>query len=149
MIFDKRENARLYMGISKELDIALGFVEGLAPERLAVNTRTELCGADVFYSVSEPMLTARAMNFEFHRRYVDIHVPITGEETIALCSAASRPADTEFDAEKDIGFFPGTPVHTVTIPEGWFLVCFADDAHVPCIAAEEHAIVKVIVKVKA
>ncbi|MEG0996376.1 MAG: YhcH/YjgK/YiaL family protein, partial [Clostridia bacterium] len=133
MIFDKRENAYLYEGISTELDIALRFVQTLVPERLAVNTRTELRGTDVFYSVSEPMLSARAMNFEFHRSYVDIHVPITGEETIALCSAASRPQDTFFDGEKDIGFFQCTPTNAVVVPEGWFLVCFPDDAHVPCI----------------
>ncbi len=151
MILDKRENATVYLGISKELDSALRFVGSLAPEQLAVNTRVELSGDDVFYSVGEPVLMQRPMRFEFHRRYIDIHVPITGTERISLCPAGSRSADTPFDAAKDIGFFEGTAVNTVDVPSGWFCLCFPDDAHVPCMnaGAEERAIVKVVVKVKA
>ena len=41
-------------------------------------------------------------------------------------------------------------VNTVQVPAGWFCLCFPDDAHVPCISgAEEHAIVKLMLKVKA
>ena len=116
----------------------------------AVGSRVELQGTDVFYTVSEPTLSARPMTFEFHRRYTDIHVPVTGEERIALCPASSRPADTPFDSEKDIGFFPGRSINTVRIPAGWFCVCFPEDAHVPCLSdAEEHAIVKLVLKVRA
>ena len=78
------------------------------------------------------------------------YVPVTGEERIALCPASSRPADTPFDSEKDIGFFPGRATNTVRIPAGWFCVCFPEDAHVPCLSdAEEHAIVKLVLKVRA
>ena len=115
-----------------------------------MGSRVELQGTDVFYTVSEPTLSARPMTFEFHRRYADIHVPVTGEERIALCPASSRPADTPFDSEKDIGFFPGRAINTVRIPAGWFCVCFPEDAHVPCLSdAEEHAIVKLVLKVRA
>ena len=97
MILDQWENALRYLGISPELDIALHFLSSLTPGQLAVGSRVELQGADVFYTVSEPTLSARPMTFEFHRRYTDIHVPVTGEERIALCPASSRPADTPFD----------------------------------------------------
>ena len=111
----------------------------------------ELDGSDVFYSVGEPMLTHREMNFEHHKRYIDIHVPVTGTERIALCPAASRPQDAAFDEEKDIGFFPGRKVNAVDVPAGWFCMCFPDDAHVPGMisAGESHAIVKVVVNVRA
>ena len=149
MILDQWENALHYLGISPELDTALRFLSALTPGRLAINTRVELRGPDVVYTVSEPMLSARPMNFEFHRRYADIHVPVTGAERIALCPASSRPADTAFDEEKDIGFFPGRAVNTVKVPIGWFCVCFPEDAHVPCMSgSEEHAIVKLVLKVR-
>ena len=92
MILDQWENALRYLGISPELDLALRFLSGLNPGQLAVNTRVGLQGSDVFYPVSEPLLSARAMTFEFHRRYTDIHVPVTGTERIALCPASARPA---------------------------------------------------------
>ena len=150
MILDQWENALRYLGISPELDIALRFLSSLTPGQLAVGSRVDLQGTDVFYTVSEPTLSARPMTFEFHRRYTDIHVPVTGEERIALCPASSRPADTSFDSEKDIGFFPGRATNTVRIPAGWFCACFPEDAHVPCLSdAEEHAIVKLVLKVRA
>ena len=150
MILDRWENALRYLGLSPEMDVALRFLSGLTPGQLAVNTRVELQGSDVFYFVSEPVLAARPMNFEYHRRYADIHVPITGTERIALCSASARPADTAFDVEKDIGFFPGRAVNTVRVPIGWFCICFPDDAHVPYLSGpEEHAIVKLVLKVRA
>lgn len=150
MILDQWENALHYLGISPELDTALRFLSTLSPGQLAVNTRVELQGKKVFYTVSESLLAARPMNFEFHRRYIDIHVPVTGTERIALCPASSRPADTPFDAEKDIGFFPGRAVNTVKVPSGWFCLCFPEDAHVPCLSgAEERAIVKLVLKVRA
>ena len=126
MILDRWENALRYLGLSPEMDVALRFLSGLTPGQLAVNTRVELQGSDVF------------------------HVPITGTERIALCSASARPADTAFDVEKDIGFFPGRAVNTVRVPIGWFCICFPDDAHVPCLSGpEEHAIVKLVLKVRA
>ena len=94
MILDQWENALRYLGISPELDTALRFLSALTPGQLAVGSRVELQGTDVFYTVSEPTLSACPMTFEFHRRYTDIHVPVTGEERIALCPASSRPADT-------------------------------------------------------
>lgn len=149
MILDKRSNAKNYLGINPEMDVALSFVAAMNPSQLAVNTRVELQGSDVFYSVGEPMLSQREMNFEFHQRYIDIHVPVTGTEEIALCPASTRPADTTFDVEKDAGFFPGKPVNVVKVPAGWFCVCFPDDAHVPCMSSDEHAIVKVVMKIRA
>ena len=150
MILDQWKNALRYLGISPELDVALRFLSALTPEQLAVNTRVELQGSDVFYTVSEPMLTARPMNFEFHKHYTDIHVPITGAERIALCPAASCPVDTPFNDEKDIGVFLGRAVNTVKVPAGWFCICFPEDAHVPCLSeTEEHAIVKLVLKVRA
>lgn len=120
MILDQWENALRYLGISPELDIALRFLSSLTPGQLAVGSRVELQGTDVFYTVSEPTLSARPMTFEFHRRYADIHVPVTGEERIALCPASSRPADTPFDSEKDIGFFPAAPSTRSGFPPGGF-----------------------------
>ena len=89
------------------------------------------------------------MRFEYHQEYIDIHLPVTGKEQIALCSAADKPADSTYDPERDFGEFDGKAVNTVTVPEGWFCVCFPDDAHVPGIGEEGHAIVKVVIKIKA
>ncbi len=150
MILDRRENALQYLGMSRELDAALRFVAQLQPERLEVGARASLLGEDVYYSVGEPTLTHRDMTFEYHLRFADVHVPITGTERIALCPASTRPEDTAYDAQKDVGFFAGNAVNIVDVPAGWFCLCLPDDAHVPCMCkSEERAILKVVVKAKA
>lgn len=149
MILDKRENALRYLGLSKEMDTALHYVHDMEVSRLEAGVKTELDGSRVFATASEVTLAHRPMNFEYHKRYIDIHIPVTGTELIALCSASERPDDATFDAKKDIGFFDGHAVNRVTIPAGWFCVCFPDDAHVPGMGEDGHAIVKVVVKVAA
>lgn len=149
MILDRCENALSYLGHSPALDLALCFVREQSPEKLAVGEKKELDGRRAFYSVSEIQLMDKPMRFEYHQKYIDIHLPLTGKEEIALCSAASRPEDTPFDAEKDIGFFDGTPVNTIVVPSGWFCLCMPDDAHVPCRGEEGRSILKAIVKILA
>lgn len=150
MILDQWENALRYLGISPELDTALRFLSSLTPGQLAVGSRVELQGTDVFYTVSEPTLSARPMTFEFHRRYTDIHVPVTGEERIALCPRRPVPPTPPLTAKRTSVSSPGRAINTVRIPAGWFCICFPEDAHVPCLSdAEEHAIVKLVLKVRA
>lgn len=149
MILDRRENALRYLGLSKEMDTALHYVHDMRVGKLEAGVRTELDGERVFNVVSEVTLAQRPMNFEYHRRYIDIHLPVTGTELIALCPTSGKPDDATFDAEKDVGFFDGRAVNKVAVPAGWFCVCFPDDAHVPGIGEDGHAIVKVIVKVAA
>ncbi|MDD3334460.1 MAG: YhcH/YjgK/YiaL family protein [Eubacteriales bacterium] len=149
MILDRWDKALCYLGISPELDMALRMLHDLTPQQLEVGKKIQLDSDKVFYSTNEITLSPRAPRFEFHQKYIDIHVPITGTETIALCAADSQPKDTPFDTEKDMGLFEGQPLYTVTVPAGWFCLCMPGDAHVPCMGEEGHAIVKMIVKVRA
>lgn len=149
MIIDRRENAPAYFGLSPEMDVALAFVRDMDPSRLETGSRHELDGENAFYMVSEVALKPKEMNFEYHKKYIDIHMPVTGRERIAICSASVRAGDAEFSAEKDCGFFDAEAVNVVTVPEGWFCVCFPDDAHVPGMGEDGKSIVKIVVKIRA
>ena len=146
MILDRWENANRYLGLSPAMDCALRFLSQKACADLPLTDREELDGERAFYFVSEPETAPKEMNFEFHKRYADIHAPLTGVETIALCPAATRPQDTPF--EGDIGFFRGEAVNVVRVPAGWFCICFPDDAHVPCMG-DGQRIRKLVIKVQA
>ena len=148
MILDKWENALCYLGISPEMDAALRHVAALSPGSLNPGDHVELMGERAYANVSQVTLWPKPLNFEFHRQYADIHVPLTGTERIALCPAANCPAGIPFDAEKDCALFPGEAVNVAEVPTGWFLVCFPQDAHVPCMGAREQTIVKAVYKVR-
>lgn len=118
MILDQWENALRYLGISPELDLALRFLSGLNPGQLAVNTRVELQGSDVFYTVSEPLLSARAMTFEFHRRYTDIHVPVTARSASRCAPPPRVPPIRPLTTRRISASSPGMPSIRSRCPSG-------------------------------
>lgn len=151
MILDSLHNISRYRGISAAMDAALNYLATLHDAHEPIKDRVEIMGDDAFAMLNHLTCTRRPMRFEFHRKYADIHVPLSGVEQIALCStSASMPDEAAYDAQKDVGFFDAAPVNIVSVPAGWFCICFPDDAHVPGYAAErELSIDKLIVKVRA
>ena len=86
---------------------------------------------------------------EFHRRYFDIQIPLTGEETYALAELEDSAAE-EFDAKADVGFVDLKTV-PVTLAPGEFAIFFPEKcAHAPaCSLTGPRTIRKIVVKVKA
>ncbi len=126
MIYARNTDAVCYRGILPGLDRALEhltpeFLEGLAPGRLNLDgdalyvTRFE-------YETKPPEETF----FEAHRRYLDIHVLIRGEERIDI---AHPDTLTEFDRGEDFRGYRGEAEQSVLLRPGSFLVVFPGDAH--------------------
>ena len=84
---------------------------------------------------------------EAHRRYLDIHVPLSGPETIgwSVTSGLSL-VEQPYDKERDVAFFSDKPQCYVTVTPGQYIILFPEDAHAPMVG--EGAIRKVIVKVR-
>ena len=145
MILDQLQNAKRYLGISRELDMALCALEKMdyAAQKLG---RIQLTQRS-YYNVSENRLAAQREEFEFHHRYADIHVPLSGEEQLAITPIALMPEDTAFDAEKDFGLFAGPEINVVRVPVGHFCICFPEDAHKPLLGEEGKIIRKIVFKV--
>lgn len=110
--------------------------------------RIELDGRNLFINCDNPTLkTAGEQVLEAHRKYIDIHIPLDGDETIGWkniddCSNESRPYDTEADCQ----FFAEPASAYVTLHPGEFLVAWPEDAHAPIIGSG--SLRKLIVKVR-
>lgn len=145
MILDRCDNAKTYLGISKELDKALSIIQNISSVTLNEG-RNDISEVSYFnYSVSQ--LRDTKDWFEFHKKYTDIHVPLDKDEKIAICKTDSKPLDTEFNEDTDCGFFAGHPITTVTIPKGWFLICFPHDAHEPLLGDKNESVKKIVFKI--
>jgi len=147
MIIDRIENVRAYMGISAEMDAALTALKEIKcpdtlPARIEITEKS-------FINCSEGSLRGRTHSFEFHKKYIDIHVPVDTDEKIAICDTSSAPEGTPFDAERDCGFFTADEKFIVTVPMGWFCVCFPQDGHEPLLGEEGKKIKKLVYKVLA
>lgn len=84
---------------------------------------------------------------ENHRVMTDIQIPLSGNETYGYLPSNMLP-DSEYDADRDIAFFPDNKsLSTVTCTPDMFVIFFPQDGHAPCITGEAE-IKKAIFKVK-
>ncbi|MBP5284886.1 MAG: YhcH/YjgK/YiaL family protein [Kiritimatiellae bacterium] len=127
---------------------ALGFLRERDFASLAPG-RYEIDGEMVFAIVSDNDLKdAGAMQRpEFHRRYADIHAPISGEELFGLPELPESVAKGPFDEEKDIAFFDAE-CPLAAVKPGEALIVPPLVAHAPCLSRERgRRLRKAIVKV--
>ena len=129
MIYAKNADALAYRGIHPNLDLAL---EHITPEFLASlrdNQRVELKG-DLVYCTrfTYETIPQEESFFEAHRRYLDIHIMVEGEERVDM----NRPEDLKLtDAQEGNDFYAyqGESWHSTVLRPGEFLVVFPEDAH--------------------
>ena len=129
MIYAKNADALAYRGIHPNLDLALGHI---TPEFLASlrdNQRVELKG-DLVYCTrfTYETIPQEESFFEAHRRYLDIHIMVEGEERVDM----NRPEDlnlTDAQEGNDFYAYQGESWHSTVLKPGEFLVVFPGDAH--------------------
>ena len=87
--------------------------------------------------------------WEAHRKYLDIHYILEGQEHIAIDHIKRQIIIEDYDADKDAVFLEGK-VHTlVTMSPGDVMICYPEDSHKVGISTEERQIVKkIVLKVK-
>lgn len=92
-------------------------------------------------SIDEQML-------EVHRRYIDIHIPLSGEETVGWRDISTLTVDSTapFDKERDFAFYAQPAAVYFTVKPGDFYIMYPEDAHAPIIGSGKlrKAVVKVL-----
>ena len=111
MIYDEIKNVSRYRGISENLDIAIDFMEKTDLKSLPLG-RTEICGDRVFANVMEAQARdEEKLNFEIHRKYMDIQIDLEGTEAI-LVGLGEVQEKEPFSPEKDFGSCTAVRFHT-------------------------------------
>ncbi len=147
MIYDKLTNLDLYRGLYPNLDLCIDYIQKGDYKNLEVG-KHEIIGKEVFVSVIElegkdPVTTP----FEIHKKYLDIHVDITGTELIETGDMA-HGTEESFDEGRDFGIVAcDNKVSCHMSPED-FYICMLDEPHKPaCADGEPVHIKKCIFKV--
>lgn len=111
--------------------------------------RIELEGDDLFINVADSALRTREeQRLEVHRRYLDVHFPLSGPETIgwrALSTLDVQP-DAPFDEAADFALYTAPAEAYATLQPGSFCIVWPEDAHAPIIG--QGTLRKLIAKVK-
>lgn len=85
------------------------------------------------------MLPQGKQMLEAHKRNIDIHVPISNEETIGWASIKHlRNITKQYSEENDIMFYGDEPQSYITVRPGQCVIFFPEDAHAPNIGVGRH-----------
>ena len=150
MIVDRIENAHLYASLNDRFTKAF---EILADRTLSSKQdgRYAVEGNDLYYIVQH--YTTRPMEkdkLEAHRKYIDIQVVLSGEESLAYAPIEGLAVAQPYSEDKDIAFYHAPDkISTVTLRPGVFCILFPQDGHIPCCQLNGLSNVhKVVVKVR-
>lgn len=141
MIYDKLENITLYKGMNPNLDVAIDYITSHDLTTMEVG-KYEILGTDVNLSVMEKESKDIATTpFELHKKYLDIHIDITGCEIIETGDMADA-TDEEYNEVKDFGTVKCSTKVTNYLAPGDFYICMLDEPHKPLCAVDEKILVK-------
>ena len=126
MILGKLSEAKAYRGIHPRLDQVIdrlndGFLSTVGPETMALE-------GDALYVTrfTYETLPLSETFFEAHKRYLDVHLMVAGQERVELAS----PGGLElFEHRDDFYAYRGAAEQSLILQPGSFLVVFPEDAH--------------------
>lgn len=146
MILDSLENFGMYVSINPNFAKALEFIQNSNLQELS-SGRNDICGDLVYANVVEAKPKTRTeAPVEIHRRYIDIHVPVSGDEQMGYTPIDELPY-AEFVEADDAALYPATlPARDYfNVRRGEFAIFFPQDGHAPAIT--DVPLKKIIIKV--
>ena len=110
----------------------------------------ELDGEKLYITIAEfDGKHAEAAKLEAHKKYIDIQIVLSGQETMGWSSIDNCKNEVDpYNSEKDILFFTEKPSTYVIVNPEEFVIYFPEDGHAPGISNGriKKAIVKVLVE---
>ena len=150
MIFGQIDELKFYKGISKGLDMAIEAIEN-GSYKTGVVGKNEIDGDNVFFNVQEcKTKVLEECFFEGHKKYIDIHIVIDGEEGIGYSLKSDLKEKTEYNEEIDFQVLEGTEEYRLNMNKDNFLIVFPDEPHMPLISKdnEPKELKKAVFKIK-
>lgn len=140
MIYDHIRNISLYKGISPALDTALEFLVSVNNEKSnGVETLTNGVKA-IISEYATKMVNENG--YEAHKQFIDIQYPLNGLEKVGYCPIEYLKATTEYNQEKDYMLFEAKDGLSFTIGNGYFLILFPEDGHMPQLCDRKPSTIK-------
>jgi biofilm protein TabA len=148
MILDSLKNASAYFSLNPLFKQAFDYINENNLSTIKPG-KVVLDGDRLYISFQElEGKTPEAAKMEAHKKYIDIQVVISGDETMGWTAIENCKNEIEpYSPEKDIVFYKDKPAANITVKPGTFAIFFPEDGHAPCIGNGhiKKAIVKVLV----
>jgi biofilm protein TabA len=99
------------------------------------------------YAINTPTLKNKTDGFwESHKKYIDIHYILEGEEIIGYNPIHNLVINKEYNVEKDFITYFGDIQSPLLLGKGMFAVFYTNDAHMPNIKHQSDTCKKVVFK---
>jgi len=147
---NKREFAISYFKNKERWNKAFKFMVNNDLSKLEPK-RYDIDGDNLYASVSEYLSkNEETINFEAHKKYIDIQYVISGKEIMNIAPLSSvKEIITPYDSTRDIEFITVDKVVNFKATPSNFFIFFPSDIHRPGLKDGENSQVrKVVVKVK-
>ena len=146
MVLDTIEHFEKYVSLNPNFGKVLEFIQNSNLKELPLG-RNEISDDSVFANVVEAKPKGREdAQIEIHRKYIDVHIPLSGDEIIGYTPLEELPY-AEFVEADDAALYPTVLAARdyFNVKKGEFAIFFPQDGHAPAIT--ETALKKIIVKV--
>jgi YhcH/YjgK/YiaL family protein len=146
MVLDLLENIELYEALNPHFPKVVDFLQNTDLSALPLG-RNEICGDVVYANVMEVKPKSKDEAFiEIHRRYIDIQIPLSADETMGYTPISELP-EADYDCAGDAAVYPvGMPARDYfNVHKGEFTIFFPQDGHAPAITTV--SLKKVVIKV--
>ena len=132
MITDTLAHLARYRGLHKNLDTAIDWLETHDVAALPLG-RTVIEGDAVFVNVMEAELRdAEGAAFEYHRRYADLQIDLTGAERWDWAAEGTYLVpNAPYDPDSDAGLGTAPEQASGTLGEGRFALFLPGEPHKP------------------
>lgn len=111
--------------------------------------RITLDADNIFINIDDAELRTKSEQvLEIHRQYIDIHIPLSGEEIVGWTPLDDLevPSNEPFDVKRDFALYAQKASTYFTVKPGQFYIMFPEDAHAPIIG--KGTLRKLIAKVR-
>ena len=131
MILDTLRNLDRYRNLSANMEQAVKFLQ-TADLTALPHGRVEISGDDVYanHFSYETVPFSKDLQFEAHQQYLDLHVPLSGCEQIALAPVKDL-AETKVLEDEDAVLYQGEAKDFLTLESGSFLLLYPEEGHLP------------------
>ena len=149
MICDALEHLNRYRGLHRNLDTAIDYLTAYHVAHDLYDLplgRTEVDGENVFINVMEADLSPDSTRFEYHKKYADLQINLTGGEGWGY---ETDPGSEVEPYQPDIGKKDSEDAVFGTLGEGRFVLFFPGELHRPGVEMPgcDH-VRKAVVKIK-
>lgn len=151
MIYDKIENFSKYCNIDSKFVTADFLVKEIVNEKFIVgrkNSDNEKVYANRFILNTKPVEECVA---EVHKRYIDIHIDVSGEEDVLIQQVNDESSKSGYNANEDYQLYNVSErAQKIKMGKGYFLLLFPGEVHTVGVSSDKthQTLEKSVVKIE-